>query len=158
MSYDVVVVGGGIIGAATAYYLAKSGKNVCLVERDQCPSPCAASTDRVKVFRQAYPDDFYVRLAGESLPLWTELEQESKQQILIPTAMLLASHSEDSLESKSYDAMIRCGVAAERWTPEQTVGRYPQLQMNSFVYAIYEPGAGMLLSERATSAYLQLAR
>jgi N-methyl-L-tryptophan oxidase len=158
MTYDVVVVGGGIIGAATAFYLAKSGKTVCLVERDQCPSPRAASTDRVKVFRQAYPDDFYVRLAGDSLPLWTELEQASNQQIVVPTGLVLASHSEDSLESKSYDAMIRCGVAPERWTPEQVASKYPQLKMDSFAYAIYEPGAAMLLSERATSAYLELAR
>jgi len=158
MTYDVVVIGGGIIGAATAYYLAKDGKRVCLVERDQCPSPRAASTDRVKVFRQAYTDDFYVRLAGDSLPLWKELEQESKQQIVIPTGLVLASHKEDSLESKSYDSMVRCGVAAERWDTQQASSRYPQLKMDSFAYAIYEPGAAMLLSERATSTYLDLAR
>src|SRR4051794_37723817 len=136
MNYDVVVVGGGIIGAATAFYLTKSGKSVCLVERDQCPSPRAASTVRVKVFRQAYPDDFYVRLAGDSLPLWKDLEEESKQQVVVPTGMVLASHNEDSLESKSYDAMIRCGAAAERWTPEQAAQRYPQIKMDLFAYAI----------------------
>lgn len=32
---DVVVVGGGVIGVCTAYYLQKSGKQVTLLERDQ---------------------------------------------------------------------------------------------------------------------------
>src|SRR5215475_2512761 len=139
MTYDVAVVGVGIIGAATAFYLAKSGKKVCLIERDASPSPRAASTDKVKVYRQAYPDDFYVRLAGDSLPLWLELEKECGQQIALPAGLVLASHSEDSLESKSYDAMVRCGVPAERWTADETARRFPMLKMESFAYAIYEP-------------------
>src|SRR5678816_557859 len=32
-STDVVVIGGGVIGLASAYYLAQSGKRVTLVER-----------------------------------------------------------------------------------------------------------------------------
>ena len=32
---DVVIVGGGIIGAATAYFLSKEGRKVKVIERDQ---------------------------------------------------------------------------------------------------------------------------
>ncbi len=32
-SADVVVVGGGVIGTAVTYYLAKNNVNVCLLER-----------------------------------------------------------------------------------------------------------------------------
>ena len=31
---DVVIVGGGIIGAATAYFLSKEGRKVKVIERD----------------------------------------------------------------------------------------------------------------------------
>ena len=31
---DVVIVGGGIIGAATAYFLSKEGRKVKFIERD----------------------------------------------------------------------------------------------------------------------------
>ena len=31
---DVVVVGGGIIGASTAYFLSKEGRKVRVIERD----------------------------------------------------------------------------------------------------------------------------
>ena len=38
---DVVVVGGGIIGAATAYFLSKEGRKVRVIERDpyRCKYP-----------------------------------------------------------------------------------------------------------------------
>lgn len=157
MSFDVTVVGGGIIGASAAYYLARAGASVCLIERDQSPSPRASSTDKVKVYRQAYPDDFYVRLAGESLPLWLELEDLIKQQIALPAGLVLVSHNEDSIEAKSYEALKRAGVAAERWTPDEASRHYTQLSVDSYAYAIYEPGARMLLSEIATKAYLDLA-
>ena len=41
MEKDVVICGGGIIGCATAYYLAKRGVKVTVVER--CSIACAAS-------------------------------------------------------------------------------------------------------------------
>ncbi len=31
---DVVIIGGGIIGAATAYFLSKEGRKVKVIERD----------------------------------------------------------------------------------------------------------------------------
>ena len=31
---DVVIIGGGIIGAATAYFLSKEGRKVKIIERD----------------------------------------------------------------------------------------------------------------------------
>ena len=40
---DVLVIGGGIIGLASAYYLAKAGKNVRLLEQDTIGADTAAS-------------------------------------------------------------------------------------------------------------------
>ena len=31
---DIVIIGGGIIGASTAYFLSKTGRKVCVFERD----------------------------------------------------------------------------------------------------------------------------
>jgi D-amino-acid dehydrogenase len=33
--YDVLVIGGGVIGLACAHYLVEAGRNVCLIEKDQ---------------------------------------------------------------------------------------------------------------------------
>ena len=41
---DVVVVGGGIIGAATAYFLSKEGRKVKVIERDPTYKTCLLYT------------------------------------------------------------------------------------------------------------------
>jgi len=40
-SADVIVVGGGVIGVCTAYYVARSGRTVILLERDEICSGCS---------------------------------------------------------------------------------------------------------------------
>ncbi len=38
LNTDVVVVGGGITGLSTAYYLTKNGFNVCVLEKNRIAS------------------------------------------------------------------------------------------------------------------------
>ena len=41
---EIVVIGGGIIGVAITYYLAKHGKNVLLIERNEVGSEASGAT------------------------------------------------------------------------------------------------------------------
>ena len=41
---DVVIVGGGIIGAATAYFLSMEGRKVKVIERDPTYKTCLLYT------------------------------------------------------------------------------------------------------------------
>ena len=40
---DVVIIGGGIIGVATAYFLSKEGRKVKVIERDPTYKTCFIS-------------------------------------------------------------------------------------------------------------------
>ena len=74
---DVVVIGAGVMGAATAWQLARSGRQVVLIDRFAAGHTCGASHGASRIYRQAYGSARYLRLAAEALPLWRELEAET---------------------------------------------------------------------------------
>ncbi len=71
---EVVVVGGGIMGCSTAYYLAKRGVQVTLVERNTICSGATARTGGA--VRQQWRGPNELVPAIESVKLWKNLNQE----------------------------------------------------------------------------------
>ncbi|OQX82981.1 hypothetical protein B6D60_11275 [candidate division KSB1 bacterium 4484_87] len=72
--YDVIIVGGGIIGTATGYYLAKSGKKILLLEKKYLG---AGSTGRcIGGIRAQFSTETTIRVAMESVRLFGEMEDE----------------------------------------------------------------------------------
>jgi len=82
---DVVVVGGGAMGSAAAWCLARDGRSVALLERFDAGHKRGSSHGRSRIFRLAYPDPFYVELAQWALPLWRELEEDAGEALLTTT-------------------------------------------------------------------------
>jgi glycine/D-amino acid oxidase-like deaminating enzyme len=71
---DVVVVGAGIVGSATAYYLARRGVRVAVVERGRA---CDEQSRKNWGFvRQQGRDPAEVPLMMEGNRIWRGLEQE----------------------------------------------------------------------------------
>ena len=54
LGYDVIVVGAGIEGSATAYTLVKEGRRVLLLEQFPLPHSRGSSTGHSRVTRYAY--------------------------------------------------------------------------------------------------------
>lgn len=76
---DAIVIGGGIVGAATAYYLACGGRRVVLLERDGIASQ--QSGRNWGFVRSQYRDPAELPLAVEALTIWPELERELDAEI-----------------------------------------------------------------------------
>ena len=49
---DVVIIGGGIIGAASAYFLSKEGRKVKVIERDPTYNWSSTTMWNTKKFRK----------------------------------------------------------------------------------------------------------
>ncbi|HWT17793.1 MAG TPA: FAD-dependent oxidoreductase, partial [Variovorax sp.] len=74
-SADVVVIGGGIIGVFSAYYLAKRGLSVALVEKGRIGAE--QSSRNWGWCRQQNRDARELPLASKSLDLWEQFAAES---------------------------------------------------------------------------------
>src|SRR5438132_2322700 len=70
---DMVIIGGGVMGASIAYHLAKQGGGqVMLLERQAI---CCGTTGRSgAIVRQHYSNDFTIRMAKESLSVFQHFD------------------------------------------------------------------------------------
>ena len=73
---EVVIVGAGVMGLATARVLAQAGRDVVVCEQFDVGHTRGSSHGGSRIVRLSYPDERWVRLAQESYPLWRELEVE----------------------------------------------------------------------------------
>jgi len=140
-SYDVVIVGGGGHGLATAYYLAKEHgiTDVAVIERGWLGG---GNTGRnTTIVRSNYLWDESAALYEMALKLWEGLSQELNYNVMFSQrGVLNLAHNQHDLRelSRRINANRLNGVDSEFLTPQQvkamvpiidlrTQGRYPVL-------------------------------
>ncbi|MDR1944368.1 MAG: FAD-binding oxidoreductase [Synergistaceae bacterium] len=79
-SHDVIVVGGGVIGASTAYYLSKRGARVMLVEADVMGSGSSGACDGFVIMQSKAPGP-HLRMALASEEMYRTLPEELEYDI-----------------------------------------------------------------------------
>src|SRR5206468_11568027 len=107
----VAVVGAGIMGSAAARALSRAGHDVTLYEQFRVGHDRGSSHGRSRIFRLAYAEPEYVRLAQEALGLWRELEAESGETLLELNGL---GEIVQTLEESTARTLEACGVAWER--------------------------------------------
>ena len=157
-TFDVAIVGAGVMGAAAACELAREGAIVALIDQSAMPNPRAASIDHSKVFRFAYPDPFYVKLAVDALRRWRELESQTGTRLLTQTGAMLIGKREASFETECYEAMRSLGLECEKLDSRQVSKRFSQFNSGAFAYGVYDPSGAILHAETAVRTLIDLAR
>ena len=85
--FDVIVIGAGVAGSAAAQRLAATHK-VLVLERFAFLHKLGSSHGGSRIFRHAYKDERYVKLAVAADELWRELEQDADDKLLTRTGGL----------------------------------------------------------------------
>jgi glycine/D-amino acid oxidase-like deaminating enzyme len=73
LEVDVVVIGGGAMGSATAWQLARRGHSVTLLEQFEQGHHIGASHGATRNFNMAYAEHYYLNLVSEAKGLWDDV-------------------------------------------------------------------------------------
>jgi sarcosine oxidase len=146
---EVAVVGAGMAGLAAAHALARAGRDVVVYEQFELGHGRGSSHGSTRIFRLAYPEATWVRLAQEALEGWRELERESGDELLHLNG-LLELYREGVVSSQT--ALEECGVACELLTRDDAETRFG-LSAAPDAKVLYQPDAGVVHAARALRAF-----
>jgi sarcosine oxidase len=144
---EVAVVGAGVMGLATAWALRRRGHDVVVHEQFELGHTRGSSHGRSRIFRLAYAEEEWVRLAQEALPLWRELERESGETLLELQGLV---EIVTDLQESSAPTLDACGVRWERLDAKEAERRYP-IRVREGSFAVVQPEAGIVRVDRALS-------
>lgn len=76
-TYDVAIVGAGIMGSCVAHRLAAQGHSVLLLEQFDLLHFRGSSHGHSRIIRRTYPESHYAKMMGRSYELWDSAEREA---------------------------------------------------------------------------------
>ncbi|MBV9864294.1 MAG: N-methyl-L-tryptophan oxidase [Abitibacteriaceae bacterium] len=156
--YDVIVIGLGGMGSAAAYQLASRGQRVLGLERHTPVHHWGSSHGQSRIIRQAYFEDpAYVPLLLRAYELWKQLEREVGQELLTITGGLMLGPPNSEVILGSIRSAQEHNLPHEIWDASEIKRRFPPLQPDAQVVALYEEQAGFVHPEAAVRSYLQRA-
>jgi sarcosine oxidase len=150
---DIVVVGAGIAGVATARALAGHPGSVLLLEQFRLGHVRGSSHGTSRIFRLNYPDERFVRMALAADAAWRELESTSGEPLLDRVGCLdLGPNAQANAR-----ALAACGVRYEQLTAEEVSARWP-IRLDPGETAVFQPDGGVTFADRAYAALIGEAR
>lgn len=160
-SAEVVIVGGGVMGASTAYHLGLKGcRDVLLLERNplfgqEATGKCAGG------IRYQFATEINIRLSLLSLPMLERFEEELGQSIDLRHCgyLFLITREEDLSAFESNVALQRrLGVMTEWLAPDEVRRRLPLMRLDDVIGATWHPRDGLADPNSVVQGYLAGAK
>ena len=158
---DVVVVGGGVVGASAAYHLTAAGAGrVLLLER--ADHLAAGSTGACAGgFRQQFSSEVNVRLSQASVPMIVGFTKQHGLPLDVDQHGYLFLVRGEALWRDfvaANELQHRLGVEASLLSPEEAEALAPGISLEGLVGATYGPRDGIADPAGLTQGYGTLAR
>lgn len=160
-SAQVVVIGGGVMGASTAYHLALRGcRGVVLLERQPffglgATGKCAGG------IRYQFSTEINIRLSQLSLPMLENLENETGQAIDLRRCgyLILLTNEPDVAQFRRNVALQHSLEVNTQWLDGDEVHRrLPQLAAEDVLAATFHDRDGLADPHGVVSAYVNAGR
>lgn len=146
---SAIVVGAGIMGTSTAFWLHQQGWDVTLVDAGPLPNPHASSGGIHRLIRTTYGAMAgYTRMVMESYVVWDEVQELVGRTLLTHTGMLAVDTGTDSFgatagtfAADTQEVFDELGLPYRLLDRDELVDRYPQFRVPDGATALYTDDA-----------------
>lgn len=154
----VAVVGAGVHGSSTAYWLSKRGHQVNVFEQFPLGHDKGSSHGNSRIVRRAYPDPFYAEIMMEGYPLWNEIENDSGRKLLYECGLLYFGSSDSPAMQGVVQGLESLRIAHQVLNRASVASVMPELTLNDGEIAAFTPEAGWAHAALTIQTFQDLAR
>ena len=158
---DIVIIGGGVMGASTAYHLAQRGlKNILLLEKENffgqgATGRCAGGV------RYQFSTEINVRLSLESLPMIERFKDEIGQEVSYKQCgyMLVATNEKDaSIFKHNVEMQNKLGVPTQLLSGDEVRARVPLMKFDDALAGTFNQKDGTVDPNSVVMGYINAAQ
>ncbi len=158
---EVVVIGGGVMGASTAYHLALRGqKNILLLEKDEffgqgATGRCAGGV------RYQFSTEVNVRLSLQSLPMLERFKDETGQEINFRKCgylFVLTKPEDVKTFQHSLELQQNLGVHTQWLSPDEVHHRLPLMRFEDALAGSFNQDDGLVDPNSVVMGYVGAAQ
>lgn len=156
-TYDVLVIGGGIVGLSTLYHLTRRGAGrVGLVERFRVGHARGSSHGAARITRSTYEDEVWVRLVRFARrEEWPRLETDAGTRLVHPAQGCFFGPAGETLDAY-LRAVSVAGDDVERLDPAEGRHRFPLFRFPDAAAVLHDKSAGLVAAADTLEALVRV--
>jgi len=158
-SAEVVVIGGGVVGASIAFQLAEADVDVALIEKSELG---AGSTSKAAGgLRTIFSDDLNIEIALRSIEAYRNFSARPGHEVDFKVhGYLILISREDDLENfrRIVERQSAFGIPSRIISPEEAREINPMISTEGLIAALHSPTDAQCSPEGAVMGYAQGAR
>jgi len=157
MTFDVCIVGAGIIGSALGYDLSRNNfSNVVLLDQFPLPHTRGSSHGQTRVIRHSYGQKLYTEMMPECFEAWKSLEEISGVKLLHQCGLLSIDCPPLKSATKVKRNLDEVGLSSLLVEGTEFREKYPMLKYADGTGGLFEKEAGVLMASKCLKVYQDL--
>lgn len=140
MTYDLIIIGSGSVGAAAGYYATRAGLKVLMTDAHMPPHNEGSHHGNTRLIRHAYGEgEKYVPLVLRAQQLWDELNTLTGEAVFERTGVVNFGPADSAFLANVAASAAQWKLALEKLDAASLMARWPEIRVPDDYIALYEP-------------------